>query len=134
MAVRERMLPTPEMPKELLPCETCGHKPDEAKRLAWLAGCPDGHVLHMWFDINYLAEKLVHIWPDRTYSALRVPTDCKPTEDLMTAWLDWAHDGKTTRRPAYTNEIPVYDDVIATRTQDPVTGDTTVTYTFPERG
>lgn len=124
-----------EMPTELKPCESCGHEPDPARRYAWLAGCPDGHVFHVWNDLDWLATKLVHEWPDRTYSALRLD-EWKGSADLVLAWLDACHEGRTTRLPALTDEMVRFSTVLRHEHRDETTGDITVTYSFPpiERG
>ena len=119
------------MPKELLPCETCGHRPNEAKRYAWLAGCPDDHEVVEYFEIAWLVHRYAHVWSDNTYSAIEIDYSGGVAEPLILEWLDACHAGKTIRHQRdYGVQITFERPVVDHRT-DPVTGDTTVTYRLP---
>lgn len=125
------MVAAPEMPKDLQACESCGHVPEEAKRYAWLAGCPKGHVFHLWFDINWLAYQMVHEWMgDQTYSALKIG-DHRIDEATILEWLDAVHAGKIQRRPKVWGEMAQFDDLIREQNVNPINGDITVTYRLP---
>ena len=100
-----------KLPAALEPCVTCGHEPDQGKRLAYLAGCLDSHRVHVIFDPNWLRYTLAHVWEDdgHTYSATRIDHS-DMSDDLAMAWLDDVHNNKTPRHERETGAAEVIFD------------------------
>ncbi len=103
------MVMTATLPTALQPCETCGHQPEPAKRLRYLAGCPDDHRFEMQFNILHMQDEMAHLWPDQTYSAIRLGHGDAQT---ILAWLDACHAGRTPRRLHVLNEQIVFDEAV----------------------
>lgn len=119
-----------ELPKDLRPCETCGRAPDTAKRSAWLAGCPDDHTVREWFNVLWLALDVVHLWPDRTYAAIRIEHHVAD-DDLILRWLDSVHAATVPRRQYEPGQEVIFDCPTPEYTPNPATGDVTVTWRLP---
>lgn len=118
------------LPKQFLPCGECGATPDPAGKLAYLAGCPDDHTVHLQDSIYRFETMIAHVWADGTYSALRVP-DTVTDEPILLAWLDAVHAGKTTRRQREIHSEVVFDDITILHHVIADTGEVMPTYSFP---
>lgn len=98
---------------DIEPCPTCGHVKEPAKRLHEIVCCGlDSHVVDLSFSIYTLHHQLAHGWRGDDgkiiwYSAVRSGRDICETDAL--AWLEFAHNGRVTRRQYHEGKVMEYD-------------------------